>query len=92
VYVSWIMAIIVIAAVTFLLRRWKGVQLKRWAYLGIFFVFLVYTTRYHHPVRDYLYHVVDLLLTGVGTFLIAPNVGYEPGENRRQERDDRHGG
>lgn len=71
---SLIMAFVVICAVTALLRWWKGVLFKRWAFLGIFFVFLVYTVRYDNPKHDYFYHIFDLIMLGLGTFLIALNV------------------
>ncbi len=92
-YVSWIMAFVVIVAVTYLLRWWKGVLFKSWAFLGIFFVFLVYVASYSYPRHDYFYHIIDLLLLGLGTFLIALNVERKPEENgRRRERDDPPGG
>ena len=70
-YLSWGMAFIVIVAVITLLHYWKGIHLKRLGFLGIFIVFLVYAARYHNPVRDHLYHIVELLLLGLGTFLLA---------------------
>ena len=73
-YISLLLAFGFIVAVTFISKRWKGVEFKRWAFLGIFFVFLVYVARYNDPRHDFLFHIIDLIMLGLGTFLIALNV------------------
>ena len=70
-YASFALVFFAIVVVSYLLRTWKGVHLNRNGFLGLFIVFIIYMARYTGPTEDYFYRIFNLLMLGVGTFLLA---------------------